>query len=103
MSQNRQGFLYYIQEVDLRGIAFIWDPKPTEIAEGLEPFEDITTYHTYGYYGFFKPSIAEVLAQIPLDKIDHVVSFEIVQHPETADDLNIHLRELNDGYHQKMH
>ena len=55
----------YIKPVDLFGIAYTWDPKPAGKAKDVKPLCDITTYHTYGYYGFFKPSIAEVLAQIP--------------------------------------
>ena len=37
------------------------NPKPTDKATGLKPLCTIKTYHTYGYHGLFKPSIAEVL------------------------------------------
>lgn len=89
----------YIKPVDLFGIAYTWDPKSADKATGLKPLCDITTYHTYSYHGFFKPSIAEVLAQIPAEHLDKVVAFEIVENPETADDLNREREALNAGYH----
>jgi hypothetical protein len=75
------------------------DPKPAEEVKGLKPIRDIRTHHTYGYYGFFKPAIAEVLAQIPEDILEQVVAFEIIKWPQDADDLNKELEALNAGYH----
>lgn len=91
--------LFYIEPVDLRNIAYTWDPKPADKAMGLKTLCDITTYHTYSYYGFFKPSIAEVIAQIPEEHLQKVVAFEIVGKPETASDLNREHEALNEGYH----
>lgn len=51
---------------DLRRVAFTWEP--TELQPLSQPVEEIMvspTHHSCGYYGFFKPSIAEVLAQVP--------------------------------------
>lgn len=70
------GHLYYIKDVDFRGVAFTWDPTLTEPAEGLRDLARIETTHTCGYYGFFKPSIAEVLAQIPVEFLDRCVAYE---------------------------
>lgn len=56
---------YYIKKVDIKSMSYIWDPKKISKAKNLLPLQDITTYHRYGYRGIFKPSIAEVLAQIP--------------------------------------
>lgn len=98
VARKSRGDLYYIRDVDPRGVAFTWDPKYTQKAKGLQPLQNIVTYHTYGYYGFFKPSVAEVIAQIPKDCIDQVVAFE-TKGPEDASDLNQHIQELNDGYH----
>lgn len=89
----------YIKPVDLFKVAYTWDPKLAKRAVNLEPVRDITTYHTFGYYGFFKPSIAEVLAQIPADLLEKVVAFEIIGSPTTADDLNRESVALNAGYH----
>jgi hypothetical protein len=74
---HNDGDLYYIQDVDPRRTAFNLDPKPTEKAHGLTELDRVKTYHTSG--GFFhKPSVAEVLAQIPVCCIEDVVAFETV-------------------------
>lgn len=96
------GKLYYIEEVaNLRRVSYTWSPKPSKpVEEGsLNPLTDIRTYHTWAYYGFFKPTIAEVLAQIPESQIEDVVAFEIIDSPKTAADLNKESVALNDGYH----
>jgi len=89
----------YIKPVDLFKIAYTWDPVAADKATGLKLLCDITTYHTYGYHGFFKPSIAEVLAQIPAEHLDKVVAFEIVKSPNDVDDLNREQEALNARYH----
>lgn len=89
----------YIKPVNPRNIAFTWSPKPGKKAVGLKRIRDITTYHTWAYYGFFKPTIAEVIAQIPKGLLPKVVAFEIIKRPETADDLNREKTALNAGYH----
>lgn len=90
---------HYIEPVDLRRTAYTWDPKPADRAEGLGEICDIRTYHSYGAPVYFKPSIAEVIAAIPEEHLGEVVAFEIVESPETADDLNKELEALNAGYH----
>ncbi|KXK07542.1 MAG: hypothetical protein UZ21_OP11001001044 [Microgenomates bacterium OLB22] len=67
----------YIKPVDLFNVAYTWAPIPAEKAPVFEVLCDITTYHSYGAPVFFKPSIAEVLAQIPAEYRDVVVAFEI--------------------------
>ena len=97
-----KGKLRYIRKVGLKTIAFTWDPKPTSQAEHLKPIDDIITYHTWAYYGFFKPTIAEVLAQIPEHLVDQVCAFRIIKHPENAGDLNVQRDVVNDGYHKAV-
>jgi hypothetical protein len=97
--QDRHGVAYFIEDVDPRRTAFTWDPKPTTPAEDLRTVTEVITYHTWAYYGFFKPSIAEVLAQIPGELVDRVTAFEIVQAPETAADLNIDKKAFDAGLH----
>ena len=85
---------------DLVSTAYTWDPKfKDEVLPELKVLQTICTYHGYGHYSLFKPSIAEVLAQIPDDLLQQVVAFEIVDRPETAEDLNKHLDALNAGFH----
>ena len=55
----------------------------------LEVWEghDFVCLHTYGYYGIFKPSVGEVLAQIRERDVPIVKAFEIIESPQTADDF----------------
>ena len=94
-----EGGKYFIKPVNVRDVAFTWNPKRDKKAKGLRFLRDIRTYHTYAYYGFFKPSIAEVIAQIPQELLDQVVAFEIIKHPETAADLHEEQKALDAGYH----
>jgi len=94
---TEDGHHFFIKKVGLFN-AYLWNPELGGKAY-LKSIKDIRTYHTYGYYGLFKPSIAEVLAQIPKD-IRHLVgAFEIIKHPETAQDLNDEIAVVNDGFH----
>jgi hypothetical protein len=70
------GELWHIKPVDPCRIAFLWDPKEDGRAKGLKPLRSIETCHDYGHPSLFKPSIAEVLAQIPEDILGEVVAFE---------------------------
>ena len=91
--------LCYIKPVDLFEVSFIWDSRSADKAISLKAICDITTYHTFGYHGLFKPSIAEVLSQIPAQHRIKVMAFEIVESPETVGDLNKQREALNAGYH----
>ena len=81
---TRDGALHYIKDVDPRKIAFTWDPKITEEATDLVRVGSLPTIHACGYYGFFKPSVAEVLAQIDLDGTEGVVAFETLSEGLTV-------------------
>ena len=70
--------LFWIKEVNPRNVAFTWGPEAAGLASGLKKVGEITTYHTWGYYGFFKPTIDEVLAQIPKELVGKVCAFETV-------------------------
>ncbi len=94
---------FYIEPVDPKKVAYMWSPKKAAPATGLVPIRDITTNHRYGYYGLFKPSIAEVLAFVEQSDLDAgVIAFEIVAMPEDAVDLNRETEALNAGYHVAM-
>lgn len=97
--RNKKGILRYIAKCPYRDWAFMWSPKFRTKAPDLNVITDITTYHTWAFYGFFKPTIAEVIAQIPIDVLDRVVAFEIIKSPETTEDLNRESVALNAGYH----
>jgi hypothetical protein len=71
---------------DLRRVAFTWDPVFGDVFEGLVPAKIVKTLHTFGAPSFFKPSIAEVLAQAPSD-LHEYVAFSLCG-PESVDDMN---------------
>lgn len=94
---RREGDLFFIAKVDPFRTAFTWAPKLEDKAEGLVAVATIKTLHRYAYYGFFKPSVGEVLCQIPEELRSTVVAFE-TEGPQTADDLNKDLAALDAGF-----
>lgn len=94
---RKDGLHYYIEPCELRSMSFLWEPVFAEPARGLKMLVQIRTLHTFGYYGFFKPSIAEVLSQIPAELIDAVRAFE-VEGPQDAAELNRESEALNAGF-----
>lgn len=93
------GVLYFIKPQDIFNVSYIWEPVKDKKASNLEQIKDITTYHGFNYYGFFKPSVSEVLAQIPKKLINQVTAFEIINRPLYANDLNREKKALDNGYH----
>lgn len=98
-------FLRDFKEDELRNISFIWNAKeekkePVDVQK-IKPIEnrDFKCIHKYGYYGLFKPSIAEVLAQIPERDLQLVCAFEIIESPENTRDFAKHQIEFDNGYH----
>jgi hypothetical protein len=90
----------YIKPVDIFAESFTWDPEPATKALGLKSICDITTYHPYGYIGNFKPSVAQVILQIPREHLDKVIAFEIVKVPdEFPDNSSPEYEALDAGYH----
>lgn len=55
-----------------------------EVLEG----RDFVCLHSWAYYGFFKPSISEVLSQIKEYDLPFVRAFEIIESPQTAEDFH---------------
>ena len=82
---------------ELRKYSYIWHSKEDsrEIISSkiIEPIFEFTCFHRYDYYGLFKPTIAEVLSQIPNIKSNKVNAFEIVKLYDTHDSVN-------KGYHK---
>lgn len=78
-SPSNTGIPYWVElPKSLRSIAYTWEPKPYAPAFfEIEQFAHIITYHDFGAPVLFKPSIAEVLAQIPEHLIEETVAFEI--------------------------
>jgi hypothetical protein len=83
----------------LRITAHLWKPQLLPLVPGLRELARVRTYHTFSFYGFFKPTIAEVLAQVPPHLLTDVQAFKVVDGPQTADDLNRERAATEAGYH----
>ena len=84
--------------VNLGGVSFLWDPEIIGEAPPLVEVGRTHTLHSFGYQGFFKPSIAEVMRQLPAGLDPTATHFEVIG-PKCADDLNRESAALNAGYH----
>ena len=88
---------------ELSGISYIWnaeeDKRDVIDERNLDPVEEFVCLHRWGYYGLFKPSIKEVLSQAPERTIYKANTFEIVEYPQDANDLNMYHDVVNSGYH----
>lgn len=105
------GKLHYFREYDLdelRRTSYFWSRFGNireEVGENkLEawPACDFPCLHAYDYYGFFKPSIAEVLAQIDEGRIRLIKAFEIIDSPKEFRDFrkdNLSSIAFDNGYH----
>lgn len=91
--RDKNGRFYTIEDVDLFKTAFTWSPILKEEVDGLEVVTIIITFHVFGAPAFFKPSIAEVLAQIPRHLLTKIDFFEV-----WTEGLGIQ-NVLSDGYH----
>lgn len=79
--------------------SYTWgDRGDQEEVTGLVPFASFKTLHYYGHYALFKPSIGEVLAQIPDKHRDCAVAFSL-DGPDSADDLNKEKLAVDAGFH----
>ena len=89
---------YQIEIPNLRNIAYTWEPKIIKECDNLKEIKRIKTHHYCGYYGMFKPSIAEVLSQIPEDLIDKVNAFEIINDVNSGTDTEIKIFREGNGH-----
>jgi hypothetical protein len=64
--KNPVAIPFWIEPCDPRKVAFTWEPKPTKEAR-VRQLGHMITYHRFGAPSLFKPSIAEVIAQIIKD------------------------------------
>lgn len=98
-------FLREFTEKELTGRAYTWEAEegktePVDMDDFIFTEErDFECIHAYGYHGFFKPSIAEVLAQIPEREVPVVDAFEIIEEPKTASDFSKNKIVFDNGFH----
>lgn len=88
---------------ELRNQSYIWDrhedKRDAVDSSKLETVDDFLCLHTWGYYGLFKPSIAEVLSQAPENVIEQANVFEIIESPETREDVFKYKEVIDNGFH----
>lgn len=88
---------------ELRNQSYIWnrheDKRDIIDPNKLETVDDFLCLHTWGYYGLFKPSIAEVLSQAPESVIEQANTFEIIESPETCEDVFKYKEVIDNGFH----
>jgi len=97
-------FLRKLSNKELSGVAYTWLDNPKDYAENvdfskLSFLADVKMLHTYGYYGLFKPSVGEVIRQIPADMLEKAVAFEIIYSPVTWADFEQFKAEFDAGFH----
>ena len=88
---------------ELRNQSYIWnrheDKRDVVDPNKLETVDDFLCLHTWGYYGLFKPSIAVVLSQAPESVIEQANTFEIIESPETREDVFKYKEVIDNGFH----
>lgn len=83
----KDGRIVTVVPVDPREVSCIYNMKYGKRCKNLKPLMEIETVHTCGgWHGFFKPSIAEVLAQVPEEVEDHIRAFEILRDISILED-----------------
>lgn len=101
---NKFTFLRELSSQEISGSAYTWFNDPEDYAEDvdfskLSFLADVKMLHGYGYYGLFKPSVGEVIRQIPEDMLEKAVAFEIIYSPVTAADFEQFRTEFDAGFH----
>ena len=97
---ERDGKFYRITpKVDYFDQSFQWSAEPTGLCLSLRQIDEFYTVHSYGYYGIFKPSICEVIQQIPEQHLGLKKAFFLTMGPEDKDDLVKYWDHINAGVH----
>lgn len=68
------------EKLDPINIAFMWEHNTWTKNVSIQNFqtEICTTYHEYAYYGFFKPSLFEVLRSLNKELLDKIIAAKTV-------------------------
>lgn len=100
------GKKYFLRDFtldELRKLSYTWnaDQDKTELVniDLYRPYREFECIHRFGYYGFFTPTIAGVLAQIPKHTIQLVDAFEIIEFPKAINDLSKNKIVFDNGFH----
>ena len=88
----------------MRNESYIWNIKKDIRAQvdmtDVKTIAEFPCYHTYGWYGLFKPSIAEVLQQFPDDALEEANAFYMTSTPANEYDLGLQSEIVKAGCHR---
>jgi hypothetical protein len=94
-SKLESTMLFYLKEINPRKAVLTETLPSTTLAQNLRRLEEITTYHRFDNPRNFRPTMAEVVAQMPPTLIHQTIAFETVIYGALSDSFS------NDkNYHQ---
>lgn len=99
---GKSTYLRELLESELKTTAYNWLNEPKDYGDivdytKLSVLADVKMLHSWSYYGIFKPSVSEVIRQIPKEYLEKVVAFEIINGAIGMD--TIFKAELEEGFH----
>lgn len=100
--EGKPSYLRNLSNSELENVAYTWLNDSTDYGEfvdftKLSVLTDVKMLHRWRYYGFFKPTVGEVIRQIPKEYLEKVIAFEIIAGP--LDIYTTFKAELNAGFH----
>lgn len=80
LEEEPEGDMYFVdtEGIDLRNDCFYPGPVAKERATNLRMIDGIRTYHKVDSDGDRGATVAEVLAQIPVEYLDQTIGFEFI-------------------------
>ena len=101
--KSKSVYLRLLTKEELTDRSYTWLTKENyadEVEYGkLSLLADIKMIHKWSYYGFFNPSVGEIIRQIPKELLGKVVAFEIIYLPKNSSDFNLFKKEFDAGFH----
>ena len=97
---TKSHYLRRLSDEELSKVSYTWLTKESDYGDAvdysnIEVLAELQMLHTYGWYGFFKPSVAEVIRQIPKVLLPQTFAFDIISQK----DLNDSIEEVNAVFH----
>lgn len=100
------GVSYFLRNFNINELecgSYTWhreEDKRTIIRKDrLLMIRDFLCLHQFDCKYFFKPTIVEVLAQIPEELVDEINAFEIIEEPKEITDLSKYQEITDNGFH----
>lgn len=80
---NHGVYLRKLSSEESTNVAYTWLTKSKDYADPVDyskllVLEDVKMLHEFGMIALFKPSVGEVIRQIPKEHLEKVVTFEII-------------------------